>query len=170
MIRFQEAVFSIKPDIIIETGIAHGGSLMFSASLCKTIGKGKVIGIDIDIRPHNRKAIENHELFSFITLIEGSSTAPEVVNQVKNLVKAHETVLVMLDSNHSKKHVLAELNAYAELVSIGSFIIATDGIMQDLGDVHAKRALVLGQSSSSSSRICKRPSRIYQRTTSLALQ
>jgi cephalosporin hydroxylase len=135
MIRMQEVVYRVKPDVIIETGIAHGGSLVYSASLCKAMGKGRVVGIDIEIRPHNRKAIESHELFSYITLIEGSSTDPEIVKSVKSLVKPQETVLVVLDSNHSKKHVLDELESYHDLVTSGSYIIATDGIMQDLHDV-----------------------------------
>lgn len=135
MIRYQEVFFQVKPDVILETGIAHGGSLMYSASLCKTIGKGRVIGVDIDIRPPNRKAIEEHDLFPYITLIQGSSIDPAIVEQVKSLIKPEEKVLVMLDSNHSKRHVLAELEAYHSIVSKGSYIIATDGVMQDLHDV-----------------------------------
>lgn len=135
MIRMQEVIFQIKPDVIIETGIAHGGSLIFYSSLCKAMEKGKVIGIDIEIRPHNRTAIETHPLNDRITLIEGSSTAPEIVAQVKSLVQPGETVLVILDSNHSYAHVAAELEAYSELVTPGSYIVATDGIMYDLADV-----------------------------------
>jgi cephalosporin hydroxylase len=136
MIRMQEAVFQIKPTLIIETGIAHGGSLIFNASLLKAMGiEGRVIGIDIDIRAHNRKAIEEHFLFPYITLIEGSSVAPEVVEQVRNLVKPDDVVLVILDSNHLKAHVLAELEAYAPMVTKNSYIVATDGIMRDLTDV-----------------------------------
>lgn len=134
VIRYQEAVFALKPDVIIETGVAHGGSAVLSASLCKLIGRGRVIAIDIDIRPHNRKRIEAHPLFEFITLIEGSSTAPEVVEQVRLLVKPGETVMVVLDSNHSYEHVMNELKAYAPLVTPGSWIIATDGVMRDLED------------------------------------
>jgi cephalosporin hydroxylase len=132
MLRVQEVIYHIKPDVIIETGVAHGGSLVFYASLCKLMGKGRVIGIDVEIRPHNRQAIERHELFEYITLIEGSSTAPEVVSQVKASVKPADQVFVMLDSNHTKAHVLAELNHYAELVSVGSYIVAADGIMETL--------------------------------------
>jgi len=135
MIRMQEAIFQIKPDVIIETGVAHGGSLIFYSSLCKAMEKGRVIGIDIEIRPHNRAAIEAHPLSDRITLIEGSSTAPEVVAQVKSLVKPGETVLVILDSNHTYAHVADELEAYADLVTPGSYIVATDGIMYDLADV-----------------------------------
>jgi len=135
MIRIQEVIYRMKPDVIIETGVAHGGSLIYYASLCKTMEKGRIIGIDIEIRPHNRTAIENHELASYITLIEGDSTDDAIVNQVKVLVKPNETVLVILDSNHTKQHVLKELNAYSPLVTKGSYIVATDGSMKDLYDV-----------------------------------
>lgn len=132
MFRIQEIIYSIKPDVIIETGVAHGGSLIFYATLCKAMGKGRVIGIDIEIRPHNRKAIEAHELFSFITLIEGSSVHPAIVEQTKSQVKAGESVLVLLDSNHTKQHVLAELESYSPLVTRGSYIVAMDGIMEEV--------------------------------------
>jgi cephalosporin hydroxylase len=135
MIRVQEAVFQVKPNVIVETGIAHGGSLIYSASLLKTMGiEGRVIGVDIEIRPHNRRAIEEHFLFPYITLIEGSSTAPDVVRQVKSLIKPDDKVLVILDSNHSRRHVLDELEAYCELVTKDSYIVATDGIMQEVFD------------------------------------
>jgi cephalosporin hydroxylase len=132
MVRIQELIFSIQPDVIIETGVAHGGSLVFYASLCKAMEKGRVIGIDIEIRPHNRRALEGHFLFPFIKLIEGSSTAPQIVAEAKAQIEPDEKVLVVLDSNHTKEHVLAELNAYAPLVSPGSYIVAADGIMQQL--------------------------------------
>jgi len=135
MIRIQEVIYRIKPDVIIETGIAHGGSLIYYASLCKAMEKGRIIGIDIEIRPHNRQALESHELFPYITLIEGSSIDESIINNVKSLVKAEETVLVILDSNHTKQHVLDELNAYHSLVTPGSYIVATDGIMKELHDV-----------------------------------
>lgn len=135
MIRIQEVIYRLKPDVIIETGIAHGGSLIFYASLCKAMGQGRIIGIDIEIRPHNRKAIEAHELYSYITMIEGSSTAPEIVAQVKSLIKSGEKVMVILDSNHSKQHVLDELEAYSDLVTPDSYMVATDGVMRDLADV-----------------------------------
>ena len=135
MIRMQEVIFQVKPDVIIETGVAHGGSLIFYSSLCKAMEKGRVIGIDIEIRPHNRAAIEAHPLSDRITLIEGSSTAPEIVAQVKSQVQPGETVLVILDSNHTYGHVANELEAYADLVSLGSYIVATDCIMYDLADV-----------------------------------
>lgn len=134
MIRFQEVVYRVKPDVIVETGIAHGGSLVFSASLCKAMGKGRVIGVDIEIRPHNRSAIEAHELFPFITLLEGNSTDPAILRQIQNSIEPQEIVLVILDSNHTKAHVLAELEAYHILVTSGSYIVATDGVMQDLAD------------------------------------
>jgi cephalosporin hydroxylase len=135
IVRLQEVIFSVKPDVIVETGVAHGGSLVLSASLCKALGKGRVIGIDIEIRPANRKAIEAHFLASYITLMEGSSTAPEVVKKVRDSIKAGEKVLVILDSCHTKAHVLDELEAYHSLVTPGSYIVATDGIMRDLTDL-----------------------------------
>lgn len=135
MIRVQEVIYRIKPDVIIETGVAHGGSLIFYASLSKAMGKGRVIGVDIEIRSHNRKAIESHELFSYITLIEGSSINPVIVQQVKSRIKEGETVMIFLDSNHTKQHVLAELEAYHGFVTSGSYIVATDGSMKDLYDV-----------------------------------
>jgi cephalosporin hydroxylase len=135
MIRIQEVIYNVKPDIIVETGVAHGGSLIFYASLFKAMGKGRVIGVDIEIKPHNRKAIEDHELFEYITLIEGSSTDKNIVNQVKSLIKPEEKVLIILDSCHTREHVLNELNLYADLVSKDSYIVATDGLMKNLYDL-----------------------------------
>lgn len=135
MIRIQEVLYHLRPDVIIETGIAHGGSLIFYASLCALLGSGRVIGVDIEIRPHNRLAIENHQLFPFITMIEGNSIDSIIVNQVRSLIQPGERVLVILDSNHSYDHVLGELEAYAPMVTSGSYIVATDGIMQSLTDV-----------------------------------
>jgi cephalosporin hydroxylase len=135
MVRTQEVIYRVKPDVIIETGVAHGGSLIFYASLCKAMEKGRIIGMDIQIRSHNREAIEAHEMFPLITLIEGNSTAPEIVEQVKFLVKSGETVMVILDSNHTRQHVRDELEAYHELVTPGSYIVATDGSMRYLYDV-----------------------------------
>ena len=129
MIRLQEVIWALKPDVLVETGVAHGGSLIFYASLFEAMGKGRVVGVDIEIRPHNRAAIEAHPMMKRIDLIEGSSTAPEVLNQVKALIKPGETVLVVLDSNHTKGHVLDELRAYGELIQVGSYVVATDGIM-----------------------------------------
>lgn len=135
MIRMQEVIFRLKPDVIIETGVAHGGSLIFYSSLCKAMDKGRIIGIDIEIRKHNRTAIEAHPLSDRITLVEGSSTAPDIVAKVKSLVQPGETVLVILDSNHTYAHVRDELNAYYSLVTPGSYIVATDGVMMDVADV-----------------------------------
>jgi cephalosporin hydroxylase len=134
MIRYQEVVARLRPDVIVETGVAHGGSAVFSASLCRLLGKGRVVAIDIEIRPHNRRAIEAHPLADLITLVDGSSTAASVVEAAKAEIRPGECVLVVLDSNHSYAHVLAELEAYAPLVTPGSYIVATDGIMQDLSD------------------------------------
>lgn len=132
MIRIQEVVFQVRPDVIVETGIAHGGSLVYYASLCKAMDKGRVVGVDIEIRPHNRKAMEEHFLAPYITMIEASSVAPETVAQVARLIQPGERTIVMLDSCHLKAHVLAELEAYAPLVSPGSYIVAMDGIMGQL--------------------------------------
>jgi cephalosporin hydroxylase len=132
LIRIQEVIVAVKPDVIVETGVAHGGSLIFYASLCKATDRGRVIGVDIEIRPHNRRAIEDHPLAGSITLVEGSSTDPAVVEKVRSAIRPGERALVLLDSNHSKAHVLAELEAYAPLVAIGSYIVATDGIMADV--------------------------------------
>jgi cephalosporin hydroxylase len=135
MIRVQEVIYRVRPDVIIETGVAHGGSLIYYASLCKAMETGRIVGIDIEIRPHNRKAIEQHELSRFITLIEGSSISSDVVHEVQSLVREGESVLVILDSNHSKQHVMEELELYHGLVTQGSYIVATDGSMKDLYDV-----------------------------------
>ena len=132
MIRIQEVISDIKPDVIVETGVAHGGSLIFYASLCTALGKGRVIGIDIEIRPHNRAAIEQHRLSPLISLVEGSSIDAGIIQSVKDQIGSAETVLVLLDSNHLKDHVLAELEAYSPLVSPGSYIVACDGVMQQV--------------------------------------
>jgi cephalosporin hydroxylase len=132
MVHIQEVIYSVKPDVIVETGVAHGGSLIFYSSLCKAMDKGRVIGVDIEIRSHNRKAIEEHPLASYITLIEGDSTAPDIIAQVQRHIKPGETVMVLLDSNHTKAHVLGELNAYSPLVTAGSYIVAMDGIMEQV--------------------------------------
>lgn len=132
VLRIQELIFSLRPDVIIETGVAHGGSLVLYASLLKAMGCGRVVGVDIEIRPHNRTAIEQHLLSPMITLIEGSSTAPETVAKVHGQVRPGEKVLVLLDSNHSCEHVQAELRLYSPLVAVGSYIVAMDGIMADV--------------------------------------
>jgi cephalosporin hydroxylase len=139
LIRLQEVVFTVQPDVVVETGVAHGGGVIFYASLCKLLGKGRVIGVDIDVRPHNRAAIQAHPLASYVTLIEGSSTEPRVLEQVKARIGPADRVLVALDSKHTKEHVLAELHAYAPLVSPGSYIVAMDGIMEDLAGAPRSR-------------------------------
>jgi cephalosporin hydroxylase len=140
MVRIQEVLYRVKPDVIIETGVAHGGSLIFYASLFKAMDRGRVVGVDIEIRPHNRKAIETHELASLITLVEGSSTGPETAKRVRALLKPGEKVLVVLDSCHTKAHVAAELEEYHSLVAPGSYIVATDGCMKDMYDVPLGKA------------------------------
>ena len=132
LVRVQEVIASVRPDLIVETGVAHGGSLVFYATLCKALERGRVIGVDIDIRPHNRRAIEAHPLFPLIDLIEGDSTDPEIVARVAAHVAPGDTTLVLLDASHEKQHVLAELRAYAGLVSPGSYIVVMDAIMERL--------------------------------------
>lgn len=132
MIRIQEVIWRIRPDVIVETGVAHGGSLIFYASLFEAMGHGHVIGVDIDIREHNRAAIEAHPLSHRIELIQGSSTSPCTVSAVRHRITPDESVLVVLDSDHSRAHVEAELDHYAPMVSPGSYIVACDGIMAQL--------------------------------------
>jgi len=148
MVAMQELIWKVKPDLIIETGIAHGGSLIMSASMlalldmCDAIelgatlnpreSKRKVLGIDIDIRAHNREAIETHPMASRIQMIQGSSIAPEIVEQVRQVAKGYERILVCLDSNHTHAHVLAELQAYAPLTSVGSYCVVFDTIVEDM--------------------------------------
>ncbi|WP_439621790.1 cephalosporin hydroxylase family protein [Gemmata sp.] len=129
MVRVQEVIHRVRPDVIVETGVAHGGSLIYYASLCKATDRGRVIGIDVEIRPHNRAAIEAHPLAGYVTLVEGSSTDAATVDRVRGMIRPGERVLVLLDSCHTKAHVRAELEAYAPLVGPGSYIVATDGIM-----------------------------------------
>jgi cephalosporin hydroxylase len=132
IIRIQEVIWNVQPTVIIETGVAHGGSLILYASLFEAMGRGRVIGVDIEIRPHNRSAIETHSLAGRITLIEGSSTDAATLEAVRVRLKPDDRVLVILDSDHSRRHVAAELEAYAPMVSTDSYIVATDGIMRDL--------------------------------------
>jgi cephalosporin hydroxylase len=148
MVAMQELIWEIKPDLIIETGIAHGGSLIMSASMlalldmCDAIksiatlnpreSKRKVLGIDIDIRAQNREAIEAHPMASRIQMIQGSSIAPEIVEQVRQVAKGYERILVCLDSNHTHAHVLAELHAYAPMTSVGSYCVVFDTIIEDM--------------------------------------
>ncbi len=150
IVAFQEVLWAVKPDLVIETGIAHGGSLMLSASLlalidyCEAAEAGEtldpakpkrtVLGIDIDIHAHNRAAIDAHPMRSRIEMIEGSSIAPEVAGQVRARAKGKERVLVALDSNHTHAHVLEELKLYAPLVTPGSYCIAFDTVIEDMPD------------------------------------
>ncbi|MFT4016121.1 MAG: cephalosporin hydroxylase family protein [Agriterribacter sp.] len=132
MIAMQEIIWDIKPDLIIETGIAHGGSLIYYASLLELIGKGEVLGIDIDIRKHNKAEIENHPMFKRITMIEGSAISNDTLQQVKAYATGKEKTIVCLDSNHTHDHVLEELKMYSPFVSVGSYIIAFDTIVENL--------------------------------------
>ena len=132
MVAMQEIIWEIKPDIIIETGIAHGGSLIYYASILELIGHGEVLGIDIDIRQHNRNEIEKHPMFRRITMIEGSSIDDETVKKVRDIVQGKSKVIVCLDSNHTHDHVLRELELYASMVSIGSYIVVFDTIVEFL--------------------------------------
>lgn len=140
IISMQELIWSVQPDLIIETGIAHGGSLIFYASIlelnaiCGGVQNAEVLGIDIDIRQHNREAIEAHPLFKRISMIEGSSIAPEIIEQVKVKAQGKQKILVCLDSNHTHDHVLAELEAYAPMTSVGSYCVVFDTIIEDLPD------------------------------------
>jgi len=137
MIAMQEIIWDIKPDLIIETGIAHGGSLIYYASLLEMIsisgfGDGKVLGIDIDIREHNRKEIESHPMYKNIDMIQGSSISQEIIKQVENHAKGKERVLVVLDSNHTHEHALEELKAYAPLVTKDSYCVVFDTLIEDM--------------------------------------
>ena len=138
MIATQEIIWTVQPDLIIETGIAHGGSLIFSAAMlelnaaCGGSADAQVLGVDIDIRAHNRAAIEAHPMSKRVTMIQGSSIAPEVIEQVRAAARGKQRVLVMLDSNHTHDHVLAELEAYAPLTSVGSYCIAFDTVVEDM--------------------------------------
>lgn len=132
MVRTQEVIYRLKPDLVIETGIAHGGSLIYYASIMEAMHHGHVLGIDIEIRPHNRTAIEAHEMFHRIDMIEGSSVDPATVAKAAAAAEGKETVLVILDSNHTYDHVMQELELYAPLVTKGSYIVSTDGVMRDV--------------------------------------
>lgn len=135
MIAMQEIIWQVQPDLIIETGIAHGGSLIYYASLLEMIGaEGKVIGIDIDIRSHNRVEIENHRMFKRINLIEGSAIDPDIAQQIYQLAAGKQKILVILDSNHTHDHVLAELNLYSHLVTKDSYLVVFDTIVEDMPD------------------------------------
>jgi cephalosporin hydroxylase len=135
MVAIQEVIWKTKPDIIIETGVARGGSLMLSASILQLInGNGKVIGIDIDLREHNKKAILSHPLSHRIQLIEGSSTDSSTIDAVKKLIEPDQKVMIILDSNHTHEHVFNELNLYQDLVSAGCYLIVMDTVIDEMPD------------------------------------
>jgi cephalosporin hydroxylase len=131
MMAMQELIWQIKPDLIIECGIAHGGSIIYYASLLELQGHGEVLGIDLDIRPHNREAIESHPMSKRISMIEGSSIDPAIAEQVHAAAKGKKVILV-LDSNHTHDHVLEELRLYAPLVSVGSYCVVMDTVVEDM--------------------------------------
>jgi len=137
IVAMQEIIWKVKPELIIETGIAHGGSLIFYASMLELLsisgfGEGSVLGIDIDIREHNRVEIEAHSMFKRIDMIEGSSIDDDIINKVKEIAKDKTKIMLVLDSNHSHNHVLAELEAFAPLVSSGSYCVVLDSVIEDL--------------------------------------
>jgi cephalosporin hydroxylase len=140
LIRLQELLYLQQPDVVLETGIAHGGSVVFCAGLCRLIGKGRVVAVDVEIRPHNRAALEAHALAPLITLIEGDSAAPDTIRRVRAAIGAAESVLLILDSDHRKAHVRAELDAYAPLIRPGGHIVVADGVMAQLSGLPGGRA------------------------------
>lgn len=145
MIVMQEILWELKPDLIIETGIAHGGSLIYYASILELIGKGEVLGIDIDIREHNKKEIENHPMYKRIKMIQGSATDELIVEEVKAHTKDKSTILVCLDSNHTHDHVLREMELYSPFVTIGSYLVVFDTIVEDLpNDLYPDRPWNVG--------------------------
>jgi len=140
MIAMQEIIWEVRPDLILEAGIAHGGSLIFYASILELLGgEGEVLGIDIDIRDHNRREIERHPMSRRIRMIQGSSIAPETIEKVKGLAKEKNRIIVCLDSCHEKEHVLSEMKAYSDLVSMGSYMVVFDTIVEDLAGVKGAR-------------------------------
>ena len=140
LVRFQEVFWEVRPSLVIETGVFQGGSLLFHASLCKVMGAGRVVGVDIRVPSGLREAVSGHVLGSHITLIEGDSASPEVAAEIERLREPGETTLVLLDSDHSRAHVRRELEAYAPLVTPGSYLIVADTIMPDLADVPGGKA------------------------------
>lgn len=137
IVIMQELIWKIKPDVIIETGVAHGGTAIFYASMLELMGKGKVIGIDIDIRKCNEIAIKSHFLSKRINLLQGSSVDPAILEQVRNMIKPTDKVLVTLDSNHTYDHVMKELELYAPLVSKDSYLVVMDGATEWISDIPA---------------------------------
>jgi len=145
IVAIQEIIYRVQPDLIIETGIAHGGSLILHASICELIGKGEVLGIDIDIREHNKAEIISHKMGKRISMIEGSSISPEIVKQVAERAKGKEKVLVILDSNHTHDHVLEEIKCYSNFVTIDSYLLVFDTIVEDLpGEIYNNRSWGVG--------------------------
>lgn len=145
MIAMQEIIWEVKPDLIIETGIAHGGSIIYYASILELIGKGEVLGIDIDIRDHNRAEIEKHPMSKRISMLQGSAISNEIIDKVKPFAEGKKTVMVCLDSNHTHDHVLKELQLYAPFVTKGSYLVAFDTIVEDLpADLYADRPWSVG--------------------------
>jgi cephalosporin hydroxylase len=132
IVIMQELIWDIKPDLIIETGIAHGGSLIFYASILELLGKGEILGVDIDIRDHNKKEILAHPMAKRIKMIQGSAIDPAIVKQVREHAKGKKTVMVLFDSNHTHDHVLEELKAYADLTTVGSYCVVFDTVVEDL--------------------------------------
>jgi len=185
----QELVWKVRPDVIVETGIAHGGSLILSASilamldLCEATEAGtvidpgkpkrRVVGVDIDIRPHNRAAIEAHPMAKRITMIQGSSVDPGIVAQVKDAVGAARTVMVCLDSNHTHDHVLAELEAYAPMVSVGSYCVVFDTVIENLpSDMYVDRPWDVGDNAMTAARtwLARDPGFVIDREMDAKLQ
>jgi cephalosporin hydroxylase len=145
MIAMQEIIWELKPDLIVETGIAHGGSIIYYASILELIGKGEVLGIDIDIREHNRVEIENHPMSKRINMLQGSSISEDIISQIKRYAAGKNTVMVCLDSNHTHAHVLKELELYAPFVTIGSYLVAFDTIVENLAsDLYKDRPWGVG--------------------------
>lgn len=145
MIAMQEIIWELKPDLIIETGIAHGGSIIYYASILELIGKGHILGIDIDIRKHNRDLIEAHPMFKRLTLLEGNSVSKKIISEVKKFAEGKETVMVCLDSNHTHEHVLSELKLYSPFVTKGSYLVVFDTIIEDMPkNIHYNRPWGIG--------------------------
>lgn len=147
IVALQEAVMEVQPDLIIETGIAHGGSLIFSASMMELLDifvgetepKREVVGVDIEIRPHNQTAVESHPMYRRITMLEGSSIDTEIVAQVESIAHQHETVMVLLDSCHTHEHVLKELQCYSPFVTKGSYVVVYDTVVEFTSHIYQDR-------------------------------
>jgi len=155
MIAMQEIIWEVKPDLVIETGIAHGGSLIYYASLLELIGNGEVLGIDIDIRAHNRKEIERHPMFKRIKMIEGSSIDDVIIQQVKTFAKSKQRIVICLDSNHTHEHVLSELKLYSPFVSLNSYIVVFDTIVETLPEGYFSQKRPWGISNNPHTAVCE---------------